>query len=53
MEKVVVSTQSVHCNGSDPVTGHPSIYLSLSSTGTVDCPYCGRHFVYQEEISSQ
>ncbi|MDI9350037.1 MAG: zinc-finger domain-containing protein [Candidatus Symbiobacter sp.] len=33
------------CDGGGGVMGHPKIYLDLSHSGRVDCPYCGRHFI--------
>lgn len=42
-ETIYVKTDSVACDG-DNGSGHPRIYLDLSKTGQVVCPYCSRTF---------
>ena len=32
-------------SSSESGLGHPRVYLTMARNGTVDCPYCGRHFV--------
>ena len=34
------------CDGGGGALGHPKIYLDLSRSGRVDCPYCGRRFAF-------
>lgn len=48
-ETITVTAARVGCDGgaaaSQGALGHPLVYLTIGSRGTVDCPYCGRHFV--------
>lgn len=46
---VHVSTKTVSCdgNGSHEGLGHPKVYLSLKKEGRVDCPYCGRVYIFE------
>ena len=44
-ETVEVDDASVACDGGDGALGHPRVYLSLTGTGRVECPYCDRLFV--------
>lgn len=41
-----VTTSRLACDGGGGALGHPKIYLDLTHSGQVDCPYCGRRFVY-------
>ena len=43
---VIVTSQSrVACNGGGGPLGHPNIFLTLGTDGSVTCPYCSRVFV--------
>ncbi len=58
-ETITVDTPEIYCDGSAQTDGerlrgaqsepknlgHPRIFLTMTRAGTVDCPYCGRHFV--------
>ena len=41
-----VSQARFSCDGGGGALGHPKIYLDLSHSGRVDCPYCGRRFAF-------
>ncbi|MCX8507099.1 MAG: zinc-finger domain-containing protein [Alphaproteobacteria bacterium] len=41
-----VSNPRFACDGGGGALGHPKIYLDLTRTGRVDCPYCGRRFAF-------
>lgn len=43
-EKIIVEDTTVACDGGGAL-GHPRVFLSLQSTGEVECPYCDRKFV--------
>jgi uncharacterized Zn-finger protein len=43
-ETIAVETTSRACDGGNHALGHPRVYLTMKD-GSVDCPYCGRHFV--------
>jgi len=45
IETIEVETPTVGCDGGDGPLGHPRVYLDLAETGSVECPYCSRHFV--------
>ncbi|HXQ50744.1 MAG TPA: zinc-finger domain-containing protein [Stellaceae bacterium] len=42
-EIITVDTPVVACDGG--VEGHPRVFLNLTATGSVECPYCSRLFV--------
>lgn len=48
-ETIQVDKASVGCDGGGGPLGHPLVYLTMTKDGTVDCPYCGRHYVQSEE----
>lgn len=44
VETITVTTTKLNCDGGE-ANGHPRVFLTMTKAGTVDCPYCGRHFV--------
>jgi uncharacterized Zn-finger protein len=44
-ETITVETETLHCDGGNGPLGHPRVFLHMTKNGTVDCPYCGRHYV--------
>jgi uncharacterized Zn-finger protein len=43
-----VDDHHIACDGGGGALGHPKIYLHIKDdTGKIDCPYCGRNFVYR------
>lgn len=46
IEIVRTPEPTVACDGGDGPLGHPRVYLNLLPAGAIDCPYCGRHFVF-------
>ncbi len=50
-ETLNVTTSKLACDG-DAESGHPRVFLTMTSSGTVDCPYCGRHFVLDKNAHS-
>lgn len=47
-ETLTVDREVVGCDGGGGALGHPMVYLNMEGNGTVDCPYCGRHYVLAE-----
>ena len=47
-EPVIVLEKNVMCDGPSnaPALGHPRIYLHIQTDNRIDCPYCGKVFVY-------
>ncbi len=43
---VNVSSRDVFCDGGDG--GHPRIFLKISESEQIACPYCGKVFVLDE-----
>jgi uncharacterized Zn-finger protein len=31
---------------------HPRVYLPIEATGSIDCPYCGTHYILKSENKS-
>jgi uncharacterized Zn-finger protein len=48
LETITVETSVVGCDGGGGPLGHPLVYLNMSKTGQVECPYCSRLFVLKE-----
>jgi Uncharacterized protein conserved in bacteria len=44
-EIIEVETRTVACDGGGGPLGHPRVWLNLSASGKIDCPYCDRQFV--------
>jgi len=44
-ETITVDTEKLYCDGGDGPLGHPRVFLTMTKNGSVDCPYCGRHYV--------
>jgi uncharacterized Zn-finger protein len=44
-ETIEVESRTVACDGGEGALGHPRVYLNMGAKGSVECPYCGRHFV--------
>lgn len=56
-EPVVVFEKEVMCDGlvdvsGMPILGHPRIYLHIQTDNRIDCPYCGRVFIYDDMVST-
>ncbi len=48
-ENIHIHSKNVACKGSDQFSAHPLIYLDLSKNNSATCPYCSRHFIFQEK----
>lgn len=51
IETIYVAERRVGCDGGGAL-GHPKVYLNLGEDGEIDCPYCGRRFVFKEDGES-
>lgn len=48
-----VSTPTVSCDG-DKESPHPRVFLAIGPEGSVECPYCSRHYQLKEgAVSAQ
>jgi uncharacterized Zn-finger protein len=45
-ETIHIDTHVAACDGGGGVAGHPKVFLNLSASGRVECPYCSRLFIY-------
>lgn len=56
VEIIKISALKVRCDGGsskgDPL-GHPAVYLTLVKKGQIDCPYCGRRFIHEDEATDR
>jgi uncharacterized Zn-finger protein len=50
VETIFVATRKIACDG-DKGSGHPRVFLTMGKNDSVDCPYCGRHYVLKEDAS--
>jgi uncharacterized Zn-finger protein len=51
IETVLITTTKIACDG-DEASPHPRVFLKVAAQGSVDCPYCGKHFVLKEGAHS-
>lgn len=51
-ETIEIETATIGCDGGGGPLGHPLVYLTATKEGSVDCPYCGRHFVLRAASSA-
>lgn len=49
-ETVIVTTDSVGCDGGGGQLGHPMVFLRLNAQGKAVCPYCSRQFVLADGV---
>ncbi len=47
VEIIFVERKELACDGGDGPLGHPRIFLRMGAKTEIDCPYCGRRFVYK------
>jgi uncharacterized Zn-finger protein len=52
-EIIVVHQTRVACDGGGGVLGHPKVYLEMGDEGSIDCPYCDRHFVLDPTVRGE
>ena len=52
-ETIEVDDAVVACNGGGGALGHPRVFLNLTSTGRIECPYCSRLFVLRRKGASE
>ncbi len=46
-EVITVADSVVACDGGGGPLGHPRVYLNITTSGVIDCPYCGRRYLLQ------
>ena len=46
-EIIPVDDTRVCCDGGGGALGHPRVYLNITTSGVIDCPYCGRRYLLQ------
>ncbi|HYC03900.1 MAG TPA: zinc-finger domain-containing protein [Azospirillaceae bacterium] len=49
LETIHVDEDAVACDGGGGGLGHPTVFLTMTKAGQVDCPYCGRRYIQTEE----
>jgi uncharacterized Zn-finger protein len=52
-ETQIVQTSRVACDGSGGALGHPKVYLQIGEEGFIDCPYCDRRFLLDEQAQHE
>jgi len=53
VETFKVDSTNVNCDGGGGSLGHPRVYLQIkTSVGQIDCPYCGRRYVLNQEAKA-
>lgn len=50
-EIIIVNKTSVSCDGGGGALGHPKIYLTISKSGEIVCPYCSRTYRLADGVS--
>jgi uncharacterized Zn-finger protein len=46
-DTIYVDSHKIACDGGGGALGHPKVFLDLNANDEIDCPYCGRHYVYK------
>jgi uncharacterized Zn-finger protein len=49
LETIYTDSMIAACNGGGGPLGHPRVYLNLSPSGQIECPYCSRLFVHESK----
>jgi len=44
-EIIEVDSDKIGCDGGGGALGHPLVYLTMTASGQVECPYCSRLYV--------
>ena len=47
VETVKVDKKKVSCDGGKGSLGHPKVYLEMGAKEQVECPYCGKTFIFK------
>ncbi len=50
-EIIEVTSRDVSCDGGGAL-GHPLVYLTIGPKGWVECGYCDRRFVLEDDAAS-
>jgi uncharacterized Zn-finger protein len=50
-ETITIDTWVAACDGGGGALGHPKVFLNLSASGKVECPYCSRLFVHRGAVN--
>jgi len=51
-EILTVDSSTVACDGNGAL-GHPRVFLNMQGKGQIDCPYCGRRFVLNQNTAAE
>jgi len=49
-ETLDTEKRTVVCDGGDGPLGHPRVFLQIGNDDKVECPYCGRLYIYRKRI---
>jgi uncharacterized Zn-finger protein len=44
-EIITVTSFRIACDGGGGPLGHPRVFMTMTKDDSVDCPYCGRHYM--------
>ena len=51
VETVYVESKKIKCDGDAGISSHPAIYLNMNDEKKATCGYCGKTFIFKEEIN--
>ena len=51
VETLEAEKKTVACDGGDGPLGHPRVFLRMGNDNQVECPYCGRLFIYRQRVA--
>jgi len=55
-ETITVESHEFACDGASGINkaalGHPRVFLVIGADGTVDCGYCGNHYVLRNDSAN-
>ena len=50
-EVITVDEPVAACDGGGGALGHPRVFLNITTSGFIDCPYCSRRYVLRADAA--
>jgi uncharacterized Zn-finger protein len=50
--KILIGTREFECIGQSPPEDHPHVYLEMSVSDEIVCPYCGTLFEFDHSLDT-
>ena len=50
VEILETESRTVACDGGGGALGHPKVFLQIGNQNEIECPYCGRIYIYRKKV---